>query len=317
MTLGIKRHGQKYELPLLDWIKYNWWKLLLFFKRTWRRTKRILSYSRVTIFVVYLWVFFLFLYCIFLKENILCEIEEARYEIFTSVILVWFIELIDKIKQYKNLLRVLYHKHMELEGVAVDLIQTITGNTDENDVLYSVEKLDLFFVKNDGPWKIDKDTKLMLEASLENIDKILSDIKENCLKNPDGKYTNEIIDSIDFYANDSVYFRKMLKEDKIVTNNKLNRFAGYIFDIIDDISYPWRMDNETNEKMVKIISKNLCLNQSLYIYDEKLIERESLLQELEELYKHKKRKIYKVKPKQKAKVDIQQSLEIILNKKIF
>ena len=97
MTLGIKRHGQKYELPLLDWIKYNWWKLLLFFKRTWRRTKRILSYSRVTIFVVYLWVFFLFLYCIFLKENILCEIEEARYEIFTSVILVWFIELIDKI----------------------------------------------------------------------------------------------------------------------------------------------------------------------------------------------------------------------------
>lgn len=301
MTLGIKRHGQKYELPLLDWIKYNWWKLLLFLKRIWRRIKRIRSYSEVTVLVVYLWVFFLFLYCLFSKEDILREIKEARYEIFTSVILVWFIELIDKIKQYKNLLRVLYYKHIELEGVAVDLIQTITGNTDENDMLYSVEKLDLFFWKNDGPWKIDKDTKLMLEASLENIDKIVSDIKENCLKNPDGKYTNKIIASIDFYSSDTAYFRKMLKEDKIVTNDSLNHFAGYIVDIIDNISYPWRRDNEINEKMVKIISKSLCLNQSLDVYDEKLIERENLLQEVEGLYEYKERKIYKVKPKQKSK----------------
>ena len=61
------------------------------------------------------------------------------------------------------------------------------------------------------------------------------------------------------------------------------------------------MDNETNEKMVKIISKNLCLNQSLYIYDEKLIEREEILQEVKELYENKKQKTYIVKLKQKNK----------------
>ena len=159
----------------------------------------------------------------------------------------------------------------------------------------------MFLGENDGPWKNDKDKKLMLEASLENIDKILFDIKENCFKNPDGKYTNEIIYFIDYYISDTAIFRKMLKEKDIITNKSLNHFAECLFDVVESVFYPWRRDDEINEKMVKIISKNLYLNQSLDIYDEKLNERENLLQEVKEVYSHKKRKNYKVKPKHKTR----------------
>lgn len=299
MTLSVKRHGQKYELPILYWIKYNWWNLLLILKRTWRRIGRICSYSKATIIVIAFWALFLFLCCEFSKENILCEIDQAKYEIFTSVVLVWIIELTEKIRQYKNLLRFLFFKRYDLENAAEDLIRTLTNNVNTNDMFYSEEDLDLFFEKNDGPWRIDEDIKPMLTASIENIDKTLSDIKESCLKNSQGLYTDEIIGAIDIYTNDTAYFRKMLGKDSIIRNYSLNRFSGYLYGIIESISFPWRRDDVINEKMVKIISEDFYKNQYLDYYDKKLIEREKLLKEVADLYEHKKQKTYIVKPKKR------------------
>lgn len=95
----------KIKMPLKNQIKYRFALFGLLRARTYRRSKLCLQFLRPVLWLTIPWAVLLGVVWLFEKTSLVCILYEAKYDIFTSVVLAAVSVLTIKIPQYKMYLK--------------------------------------------------------------------------------------------------------------------------------------------------------------------------------------------------------------------
>ena len=279
--MKVKFENRKYKVSFCDKVYIESQKLLLFLKRQKRRFVKIFSKDSLFLYFVISVFWVLFATATYYLGQDIKGTTESPYTIadvfwdlknsyFTSVILAFAINSMNRIKEYKRLIRAQHYLYVDAMSDFDNLFKQYVGEEIQHYMpMYCEKTLEttINYVSQKVSIKIDDNEQLLVfDGILKRLDEL-----ERCCKNQQLVITNDelllcCIDDARKALNEAIIHNKYKQIEE------LEKIARKLYWILVYIRRPWRIDVQIKIKILSIldsypnseIKDNFYYNMLLY-----------------------------------------------------
>lgn len=276
--MKAKYNGIEYDLKFITYLKVQLLKLILIAIRLIRGILRLTKSLLPVIPVMLFWALFIWLLSYHNQvpeQNFLFYLKEAKYSIFTSVILVSVTNIISTFKKHKKILREQYYYYYNLMDYSDNFVELISKNINSD-----VEIFKYSFFTIDRHYKIRKILENEIIHQFENSNEIIStlDLISNYIRDIELASKNQALETKNDIATCIRWCKDALSKFRTTVinnepdNDKTKWLVIHLYDLIEHIRYPWRRDEKIDSLIKNIIADDLGyieINTTLRLFVDK------------------------------------------------
>lgn len=262
--MKVKFDYSTYPISFMHWLKYQILNIKLLWRRGCRNAKNMLKFFSPALSIVPVWLLFLFILDLLSKSHTFLDyLQEAKFSIFTSVILVGTNNMIDRMKKRHAGFLEQFEIYTELMCASENLTRILYGGICPHRKYIMSSP---FFTKE----RTRETLNIFNEVSrikIEDEKELLSNIEwlSKCLKQLNRSYKvsylcvicdkTRLTTMIESCEETICQIKRHISGDDdstIYIVSFLNTLSG----LIEELRFPWRRDEDINKKRRKIICQD-------------------------------------------------------------
>ncbi len=259
--MKIKYKGIKYKLPVKAAIKYKYYRIILFFKRQWRRLIVCLNSLNIVLSLIPVWALFILGLTLFGGETFCSNLADAKFSIFSSVVITGFITLKADIRKYKQAIHDQFNIYVDFMCAGDDIIEAILKKHYKDFPHNLCTPRSIFFTQE----RTQMTKRIIMSINIENL---YDDSIKECYDRLE-QYINEIkyllhqkrllVDERKMYYYSCWTQLGDLKsniENEVLSPQDVIKFMRNFEGVIDELRVIWRRDLLIDQNIREILDEN-------------------------------------------------------------